>query len=197
VKLAAAQEDALKELVSIGYGRAAAALSELTGARVLLEAPRLTIFEIGELGPELNRMFITTVTAVNQTFSGPIAGNALLLLDDASAFRLASLVSRESLPSDVTDTVAEIGNIVLSACLGVFGNLLKLQITFTLPDLQVTKVDHLMRSIIIGREQLTHALLVHTQFGVRNSNVRGYLGIILGVASIERLFEAVESWAHV
>lgn len=195
MKLADAQEDALKELINIGYGRAAAALSQLTGARVLLEAPRLSLFEINELGAELNRTFSTGVTAVNQTFSGPITGNALLLLDGSSAYRLAALVVNESEPGDVDDTVAEIGNILLSACLGVFGNLLQLQITFTLPDIKVTKVDQLLRSIAIGREQLTHALLVHTQFGVRNSNVKGYLGIILGVASIERLFHAVENWA--
>lgn len=196
MKLADVQEDALKELINIGYGRAAAALSQITGARVLLEAPRLSIFEIGELGAELNRSFQTGVTAVNQTFSGPIAGNALLLMDRPSAYRLAALVEKKSEPSSVEDTVSEIGNIILSACLGVFGNLLQLQITFTLPHIQLTKVDQLLRSIEIEREQLTHVLLVHTQFGVRNSNVKGYLGIILGVSSLERLFHAVESWAE-
>jgi chemotaxis protein CheC len=195
VNLAARQEDALKELINIGYGRAAAALSELTGARVVLDAPQLSIFRIGEVGNELNRHFSAGVTAVNQMFSGPITGNALLLLDESSAWRLAALVSKESTPGDVTDTIAEIGNIILSASLGVFGNLLQIQISFTLPDIQVTKVDQLLRSIVVDREHLTHALLVRTRFGVRNSNVKGYLGLILGVSSIDRLLGAIEEWS--
>jgi chemotaxis protein CheC len=195
VNLAARQEDALKELINIGYGRAAAALSELTGARVVLDAPQLSIFRIDEVGNELNRHFSAGVTAVNQMFSGPITGNALLLFDESSAWRLAALVTKESIPGDVTDTIAEIGNIILSASLGVFGNLLQIQIRFTLPDIQVTKVDQLLRSIVVDREHLTHALLVRTRFGVRNSNVKGYLGIILGVSSIDRLLGAIEEWA--
>ena len=39
MKLTALQEDALIELLSIGFGRAAASLSQLTGDRVVLEAP--------------------------------------------------------------------------------------------------------------------------------------------------------------
>jgi chemotaxis protein CheC len=195
VKLASLQEDALKELINIGYGRAAAALSEMTGARVLLDAPQLSIFEIEELGAELHDHFPKGVTAVNQTFSGPIAGNALLLLDESSALRLAALVAREDDAVDTTDVMTEVGNIVLSACLGVFGNLLRLQVTFTLPDIKLTNVDHLLRSLVVEQEHLTHALLVRTQFGIRNSNVKGYLGIVLGVSSIERLFAAIDQWA--
>ena len=41
MKLTAVQEDALIELLNIGFGRAAASLSQLTGHRVLLEVPHV------------------------------------------------------------------------------------------------------------------------------------------------------------
>ena len=49
MKLTAVQEDALIELLNIGFGRAAASLSQLTGHRVLLEVPHVTIHPIDEL----------------------------------------------------------------------------------------------------------------------------------------------------
>ena len=42
MELTAVQQDALIELLNIGFGRAAASLSQLTGHRVLLEVPQVT-----------------------------------------------------------------------------------------------------------------------------------------------------------
>ena len=41
MQLTAVQQDALVELLNIGFGRAAASLSQLTGHRVLLEVPQV------------------------------------------------------------------------------------------------------------------------------------------------------------
>lgn len=196
------QEDALRELINIGYGRAAAALSELTQSRVMLEAPQLTLLEIAQVEAALRRHFSDGLTCVNQAFSGPIAGNALLLLDQRSANMLASLVGRND-PSPgaqeprISDVVVEIGNIVLNACLGVFGNLLRVQVMFTVPRLTVGSVGSLLRSLAVDAEPLSHALLVHTRFTIRASNVRGYLGIVLGISSTALLLSAIDDWSGV
>jgi chemotaxis protein CheC len=47
------QLDALSELINIGFARAANSLSELTGDRVLLDVPQVSIHTINELGPKL------------------------------------------------------------------------------------------------------------------------------------------------
>ena len=49
MELTAVQQDALIELLNIGFGRAAASLSQLTGHRVLLEVPQVTIHPIDEV----------------------------------------------------------------------------------------------------------------------------------------------------
>ena len=56
MQLTAAQQDALIELLNIGFGRAAASLSQLTGHRVILDAEgdgrnRLGLLaKVGDLG---------------------------------------------------------------------------------------------------------------------------------------------------
>ena len=49
MNLTAEQQDALIELINIGFGRAAASLSELTGHRVQLEVPQVTMCPIDEM----------------------------------------------------------------------------------------------------------------------------------------------------
>jgi chemotaxis protein CheC len=49
VELTTVQQDALVELLNIGFGRAGAALSQLTGQRVILEVPQVSVQPIGDV----------------------------------------------------------------------------------------------------------------------------------------------------
>ena len=100
MELTAVQQDALIELLNIGFGRAAAALSELTGHRVVLEVPEVSIHPIAALAPALRSVTADDVATVHQIFSGPVAGDALLILDYEAASMLKQLLTDEpALPS--------------------------------------------------------------------------------------------------
>jgi len=90
--------------------------------------------------------------------------------------------------------ITEVGNIVLNACLGAFGNLLKVQVTFTVPSLLIETVQKVLNSITVDGEELEYALIIHTRFHMRASDVSGYLVIILGVTSLETLLEELTKW---
>jgi len=199
VKLTTVQEDALMELINIGFGRAAAALSKLTGHRVQLEVPQVAMCPIDEMAERLRPMLGNDLATVHQIFSGPVDGDALLVLDQNSAAILKELLTSEpALPLEIDrsarEVVTEIGNILLNACLGTFGNLLKVQVSFSVPHLTLDTLDSVVRSIAVDREGLRYALIVHSSFRLRNSSLTGYLVIVLGVASIERLIRALERW---
>jgi len=199
VKLTTVQEDALMELINIGFGRAAAALSKLTGHRVQLEVPQVAMCPIDEMADRLRPMLANDLATVHQIFSGPVDGDALLVLDQHSAAILKELLTNEpALPLEIDrsarEVVTEIGNILLNACLGTFGNLLKVQVSFSVPHLTLDTLDSVVRSIAVDREGLRYALIVHSSFRLRNSSLTGYLVIVLGVASIERLIRALERW---
>jgi chemotaxis protein CheC len=55
-------------------------------------------------------------------------------------------------------------------------------------------VDRVLRSITIASAELTHALMVNTRFHLRSSGVTGYMVIILGMTSLERMIEELEAW---
>ena len=193
------QQDALIELINIGFGRAAAALSKLTGHRVQLEVPQVAMCPMEEMAERLRPLLGNELATVHQIFSGPVGGDALLMLDQHSASILKELLTSEpalplAIDRSAREVVTEIGNILLNACLGTFGNLLKVQVSFAVPHLTLETLDGVVNSIAVDREGLRYALIVHSSFRLRNSSLTGYLVIILGVASMERLIDALEQW---
>ena len=198
--LTSVQQDALVELINIGFGRAAASLSKLTGHRVQLQVPEITMCPIEQMAAHLRPLLQNEeVASVHQIFSGPVEGDALLVLDQNSAAILKELLTNEpALPLEIDrsarEVLTEIGNILLNACLGTFGNLLKVQVSFSVPHLALETLEGIVGSIAVGRQGLRYALIVHAAFRLRDSSLTGYLVIVLGVASIERLIRALESW---
>jgi chemotaxis protein CheC len=199
MQLTAAQQDALVELLNIGFGRAAASLSQLTGHRVLLDVPQVSLHEVGEVGDALERMVTGHVASVHQIFTGPVGGDALLILDESGAAILKELLTSEpalplSIDASAREVITEVGNILLNACLGTFGNLLKVQVSFSVPHLSIANVAGLLESLLISHQGIRYALIVHAGFRLRDTQVTGYLMIVLSVASLDRLIRAVEDW---
>ena len=58
------------ELINIGFGRAGAALSKLTGHRVVLEVPSITMCPIDEMADRLRLLLDDEIATVHQIFSG-------------------------------------------------------------------------------------------------------------------------------
>jgi len=199
MELTVVQQDALIELLNIGFGRAAASLSQLTGHRVLLEVPSVTIHAVGDVAVSLEAVIQHDVASVHQIFSGPVAGDALLLLDQSGASMLKELLTNEpALPlafdASAREVITEVGNILLNACLGTFGNILHVQVTFSVPRLSLESVGAILESLRVHRESVRYALVIHAGFKLRDAEVRGYLVIVLSVASLDRLLREVEGW---
>jgi chemotaxis protein CheC len=193
------QNDALSELINIAFSRAAASLSELTAYRVTLDLPKVTICAVTELATKLAEFLPAEVASVHQIFTGTLTGDALLLFNHEGAIALTELLSDESVGSkrlneSAREVLSEVGNILLNACLGAFGNLLHVRITFSVPRLRLDALGHMVRALVIDNEGLRYALVIHTAFRVRDSAIKGYLVIALGVVTLDRLIQEVENW---
>jgi chemotaxis protein CheC len=193
------QSDAMAELINIAFARTAASLSELSGHRVLLDPPTIAIRSIEELPEAIGVLIKEEVATVHQIFSGPVAGDALLILNYEGAVMLTDLLCEQQVHSrrldeSAREALTEIGNILLNACLGMFGNMLYVHVAFSMPRLHLETLDGLLRSIIVGSEELRSAVIVATAFHIKESAVSGHLVIVLGVSSLDRLIRAVEAW---
>ena len=199
MELNAVQHDALVELLNIGFGRAGASLSKLTQQRVLLEVPNVAIHPITHLNQSLGRLVDERVASVHQVFSGPVAGDALLLLDPIAAATLTDLLTDVpalslDLDPSTREVFTEVGNIVLNACIGTFGNMLEVPMSFSVPDVDVTNITSVIDRMMDTGDAFRYALVVTAGFRLRDSAVTGYVVIVLTVQSLKRLLDALDRW---
>ncbi len=192
------ETDALNELFNIGLHRAAASLSELTGRRVEVDLPRLWVCSMEELKDRLTEVISGDLATVHQFFGGPVAGDAVLLLEYEKAVMLTDVLTGGEvalggrLDQSAREVLAEIGNVVLSSCLGAFGNVLHVAVSFAVPRIHVESLDGMLRSVVIDRDQgIPFALVAATRFGLSELEISGYLIVVIGVKSLELVSEAL------
>lgn len=202
MELNTVQHDALVELLNIGFGRAGASLSKLTQQRVLLEVPQVAIHPLSHLNESLGRLVDERVASVHQVFSGPVAGDALLLLDPIAAATLTELLTDVpalslDLDPSTREVFTEVGNIVLNACIGTFGNMLQVPMSFSVPDVDVTSMTNVIDRMLESGDAFRYALIVTAGFRLRDSAVTGYVVIVLTVQSLKRLLDALDRWQKI
>jgi chemotaxis protein CheC len=195
------QRDILTELINVAFSRTAASLSVLAGSRVELDVPAVTVQPIAGLPQAIERFVSGELATVHQIFTGPVAGDALLLLNQSGAMTLVALLtgaetSVARLSASDKEVLSEVGNILLTACLGIFGDILQVRFSFNVPSLQLDATEMLLKSLTVGKDQLQHALIVGARFRLQASEVTGCLVIVLGVASFDQLMRAAEKWAE-
>jgi chemotaxis protein CheC len=196
------QTDALGEFINIAFSRTASSLSEITGHRVLLDVPQVEVYPIDEVAAQLVRFLPGDVASIHQPFDGAIAGDAFLILNYEGAVRLTDLLTdgnnaqhhQQHLDESAREVLTEIGNILLNACLGMFGNVLRVRVSFSVPNLHLESLDELIDSLKNERHGLSYAIIVYTSFRIRESAVTGYLVLVLSVVSLNRLIEEIERW---
>ena len=194
------QSDALGELINIAFARTASSLSELSGNPVHLEVPTVTVHPIDALSSLVRDRIQEHVATVHQIFAGTISGDALLVLNYKGALKLTDLLceatsSSSELDASGREALLEVGNILLNACLGMFGNLLKVRILFSIPPrIHLENFSEILREITVDAEELRYAVLVSTAFSIEENDVSGYLLIVLGVTSLDRLLKGLETW---
>jgi chemotaxis protein CheC len=191
------QKDAITELINIGFSKSAASLSELTGYRILLGAPEVRVLPIDELANVLSEIIFDKIVTVHQIFKGPISGDAMLILNHKDSKKLVNLLldgkNEENLTSaSIRDVLSEVGNILLNSCLGMFGNILKVRITFTVPQLQLETLDNLIKTISIDNMEISYALMVSMNFQLRDKSINSYMVLVLGITSLEQLLTEIE-----
>jgi len=183
MNLTTQQIDALTELMNVATGRAAASLSGILHQHVKLrvmeiralnyrEVSQFLVGEVGDIG-----------SVIEQRFSGGLAGNSLLIMACEDAETLVNTLLQQnrelaSLTSTEQTILAEVGNIVLNACVAMFANQTGRRLHFGLPhvalnveglqlaaDLTATWDEHIeglvMKShLMVGEPETTIYVLI-------------------------------------
>lgn len=191
--------DALRELVNIGMGRAAAAISEITARPIDVEIPVVEVlrsFE-GKHLPDINQHVAVRVA---MPFNGAITGQGLLVLSQEGAGRLVHLLmGHERLGSgfdeDEQSALLEVGNITLNRVVGMLLNELDAEVEYQVPHLHLRGVEDTVDLISDLHPCNAGGMLVRAGLRIASEDVCGYLMLLLPDEDLDRLLDAVTKLA--
>ncbi len=140
--LDALQLDALREVANIGAGHAATALSELTGRRIMVDVPEVSVVRLEDVGTVLGDPGMV-VSAVILRVDGDIEGRALQVFPEQTAVAIASALSRsDAVPLRAfgemeRSTMMEVGNTLTGAYLSALSMFVNKSMTTSIPALAI------------------------------------------------------------
>ncbi len=191
------QRDAISELMNIGMGRAASALSQMAHDEVQLSVPLVDLVPVNNMTQFLRAQTLDAITAVKQPFSGVFWGEALLLFPEAQSLELARILLQDMVPLErmadmEQEAFMELGNIILNACLGSLANLLSSEISSSLPILvqgTCTEIFAILQNEYLNDD---YVLFLKIDFAMPTRAINGYVAFVIDGTSTQSLQDSVE-----
>jgi len=193
------ERDILQEIMNIAFGKAAADLAEVVNIFVVLSVPDIRIVAAADLPDYMRTEFseFGNISIVEQNFWGEFRGNALLIFPSDSGKELISLlgdspVSFDSQASDFleNETLMEVGNILIGACVGKVAELLKDMVTYSPPRVIIENHPSVsMPDTLFDPDN--SAIILKTVFCFNERDVNGFLFLITSHNSVAWLKKAL------
>lgn len=201
VNLKELELDALKEVVSIGAGHAATALSQLTGRRIMIDVPRVHVTRLKDAPAALGEPD-RVVAAVHMRFLGDLTGRTVLLFDRDAASHLAELLLDR--PSGRTQafgemeqsSIKETANILTGACMNALSDFLGIMILQSVPSLAVDMCSSVLSSAYLNyADNGVYVVCIDTRFHFTDSGTTlvGHFVILPDAGSLARIFKAIRT----
>lgn len=189
------QRDCLQEVSNVAMGQAGDNLARLLDAFVVLSVPHVEMLSPADINMALSALKQSdTVSGVCQGFlGGGLAGEALLIFNDASFSDLAQLLRYD----EELDTQAEhellmdAANVLTGACLKGIAEQLDVEFSFGAPLLlgQHLNLDELLS---YTNKNWSQTLVIEINYRIENYNINCDLLLILTEDSLQRLLTKVD-----
>ncbi len=195
--------DTLQELMNIAFGSAAADLAEVIDIFVVLSVPRIKVLAAVDLADYIRNEIkgYDKISIVEQGFASKFKGVALMVFPTGVGKALIAMLGDdidaafESDPMDVLEreTLMEIGNILIGACVSKVAELLDDVVLYSPPRVLVENLPHkaISREIFDPRRL---AIILQTVFQFKEQEVSGFLFLICNHESVGWLKQALNAF---
>ncbi len=191
------QQDLIQEMVNIGMGRAAGALNQMTGSHVELSAPAVRVVRLSTLQRHGRIFAKQPLDLVRLRFHGGFKGVACLLFTrDAGGALVRLLFGGRDAPDDLefyrSDTLREIGNIILIWIMGAIGNTTGLHFEYR-------PLEYLqdLAELLPPESDEGMALMIKATFGLETALIQGDILLLFDGEDCRNLLLAVSKLAGV
>jgi chemotaxis protein CheC len=192
----------LQEVMNIAFGKASADLARVIDIRVVLNVPHVELIGADGLLQKIKEetKVYDSLSIIEQNFWGKFSGSALLAFPSSARKGLISLFDDEGeevSPLLEKESLLEVGNILIGACVGKVAELLGDMVSFSSPRLN----PHVVISNLAKDAVSKHlagagkiAVLMKTVFHFEDKDISGFLFLVANQDSIEWLETALDNF---
>jgi chemotaxis protein CheC len=198
------EKDILQEVMNIAFGKASADLAELIDIYVVLSIPDIKVFRTSEVPKYIEEGIkdFSRVSVIKQNFQGKFHGSALLFFPGGAGKELFSLFdndnNHEQNDPDLsvvleTETLLEVGNILIGASVSKVAELLDDVVSFRPPKIIIDNSPDEIVDWDLAEPECP-AILMRTVFSFEKRDISGFLFLIPSYKSFEWLKKALQSF---
>lgn len=185
------EKDALCEIFNISVSQAAAAMSEIVQQKISMTVPKVEICDISKAIDVLDQGY--DICGIAQHFRSSFSGKAILIFPEHRSLELVRLMVGVDTPlTQVTeleqDALAEIGNIVLNACLASLSNLFNQHFDFDIPQLVFGDSS----AVLSDYNEDNVLILLQIKFYLEERELEGSIVFVVNLQSLHALQKSVQ-----
>lgn len=192
-----AQEDVLKELINISFGLSASLIGDMLESHALLHVPEISNIDIQKLDAKIIEVLDNSEEfyITKQRFLGSFNGEVLFIFNPHSASVFSNLLlGRTEQPDDedIKSSILELTNIITSACIGKFCEMIEGETIFKVPAIEKREVALLEKyEKIVGYDNV---IVIKTALDIEQENILGHMFILLNNETISHLKETMDGF---
>lgn len=188
--------DIIREVINIGIGEAANALSNLVNTRVVIKTPDVHIMSIEEAHTYIRKEVTSLGVYISQNFRDIINGKTVLFYTKDCCLSLLNSIYGESLKtSTLTETgiatLNEIGNIIMVSYMSQLSDMLEGKISFDLPEVTVEISEKYFENLLKDLGMLDKAVVVKNEMRIKDTDIKGYLFVLLSFEDFNKVIETL------
>lgn len=200
--LSSEEIEILQEVMNIAFGSASGELAEIIDVQVILSVPNIRLLPAQELYAGLSsELGDEKFSVIEQHFSGNFTGVALLNFPAGTEQELLYLFCHENevaapngdLDTLTRETLLEVGNILIGACVGKLVELLQEVVAYSPPQLIMRNFSYQQAAENLFNPEDV-AISITTQFSFDQRNVQGSLFLITSEESVAWLKQALQEF---
>jgi chemotaxis protein CheC len=190
----AQQEDVLKELINVSFGLAASLIGDMLDNHAKLHIPEISSIDILNLDAKMIEVLEDDFEfyLTKQRFLGSFNGEVLFVFNrySASAFSGLLLKQDECDENDIKSSILELTNIITSACIGKFCEIIHGETIFKVPSIEKREVSEMDKYEKI--EGYENVIVIKTALDIEKENILGHMFILLNNEMLDNLKRTID-----
>lgn len=200
IKITKLQLDALKEVGTIGAGKASSAFSEILDCKIRLDVPWAKLVPLKEV-QEIIAIPHDLLVEVSSPVTGDANAMLVMVFEREDAAKLADMVLQSILLRDETvvldrlagDALREVCNILFGSYLTALTDFMGLDLHHHVPVVSFTMSERSMASVLRDFHwDIDQALILATDFTGHGTTITGKMVFLPGSESLAALLEKLE-----